>query len=70
MLDWKTPLKVRNALGQEVVYQKSHDGKLLLSVALQPESQVVYTVTKGEPQAFKSQVYGRIYPERLDDLTW
>lgn len=68
--DSTAPLKVRNALGQEVVYQKSHDGKLLLSVALQPESQVVYTVTKGESQAFKSLVAGRIYPERLDDLTW
>ena len=68
--DSTAPLKVRNALGQEMPYQKSHDGKLLLSVTLQPESQVVYTVTKGEPKAFKSQVSGRIYPERLDDLTW
>ena len=68
--DSTAPLKVRNAFGQEMTYQKSHDGKLLLSVTLQPEGQVVYTITKGEPKAFKSQVYGRIYPNRLDDLTW
>ena len=68
--DSLTPLKVKNAFGQEITYQKSYDGKLLLSVALQPESQVVYTITKGEPKAFMSCVFGRIYPNRLDDLTW
>lgn len=68
--DSLTPLKVKNAFGQEITYQKSYDGKLLLSVALQPESQVVYTITKGEPKAFTSCVFGRIYPNRLDDLTW
>jgi len=69
--DSTAPLRVRNALGQEIPYQKSYDGKLLLSVTLQPESQVVYTVTaEGEPKTFKSQVSGRIYPDRLYDLTW
>ena len=63
-------LVVRNALGQEMTYQKSYDGKLLLSVSMQPHGKVVYTVSKGQPSAFKSYVFGRIYPERLDDLTW
>lgn len=64
------PLKVKNALGQEMAFQKSHDGKLLLCASLQPGSKVVYTVTKGEPAAFRPYVCGRVYPERLDDLTW
>ena len=54
------PLIVRNALGQQMTYQKSHDGKLLLYVSIQPNGQA----------SFVKQVCGRIYPERLDDLTW
>lgn len=63
-------LVVRNALGQEMTWQKSYDGRLLLSVAMQAKGKVVYTISKGCPSTFKSFVYGRIYPERLDDLTW
>jgi len=63
-------LIVKNALGQEITYQKSYNGKLLLSVSLQPDSKVTYTILKGKPSSFKSFVYGRVYPERLDDLTW
>ena len=61
---------VKNALGQEITYQKSYDGKLLIHVSLQPNGKAVYSVTKGEPSRFKSYVYGKVYPERLDDLTW
>ncbi len=69
-IDATTAIVVRNALGQEKTYQKSYDGKLLLDVTLQPKSTVVYTVSKGQPSTFKSFVEGRVYPERLDDLTW
>ena len=68
--DSSEPLRVTNALGQEMTWQKSHDNRLLLFVALQPDSRVEYVITKGTPAAPKSQVFGRIYPERLDDLTW
>ena len=64
------PLIVRNALGQQMTYQKSHDGKLLLYVSIQPNGQATYTISKGQPSSFVKQVCGRIYPERLDDLTW
>ena len=64
------PLVVRNALGQQIAYQKSYDGKLLFCTALQPGGKAVYTVTKGTPVEHKPAVFGRVYPERLDDLTW
>ena len=64
------PLRVTNALGQETTWQKSHEGRLLLFVTLQPNSRVEYLVSKGTPATRKSLVCGRIYPERLDDLTW
>lgn len=68
--DSDAPLVVKNALGQEIIYQKSYDGKLLLSISMQPKGKVVYTITKGMPSVFKSFVFGRVYQERLDDLTW
>ncbi len=64
------PLIVRNAIGQQVTYQKSYNGLLLLDVSLQPNGTVEYTVNKGLPSVFHSFVQGRVYPERLDDLTW
>lgn len=69
-IDRSSPIVVKNILGQEMTYQKSHDDKLLLEVSLQPKGDVTYIVSKGEPSKFKSYVFGRIYPERLDDLTW
>ena len=64
------PLIVRNAFGQEKTYQKTYDGKLLLYVAVQPGSEAVFTIEKGEPSSFKSYVKGKMYPERADDITW
>lgn len=64
------PLTVRNMLRQEVACQKSYDGKLLFSVSMQPGGRAVYTVTRGGSMTFKPLVCGRVYGERLDDLTW
>lgn len=61
-VDRDTSLVVKNALGQEMTYQKSYDGKLLLSVAMQPKGEVVYTIVRGKPSAFKLCVFGRVYP--------
>ncbi|MCR4583269.1 MAG: DUF4861 domain-containing protein [Prevotella sp.] len=69
-VDNSTQLVVRNAIGQQMTYQKSYDGKLLLDVTLQPKGTVVYTVSKGQPYNFRPIVQGRVYPERIDDLTW
>ena len=64
------PFMVKNAFGQEMTYQKTYDGKLLLDVSVQPHSQATFIITKGEPSAFKSYVKGKVYPERADDITW
>ena len=64
------PLIVKNAFGQEITYQKTYNGKLLLFVAVQPGSEAVFTVEKGESSSFKSYVKGKLYPERADDITW
>ena len=64
------PLTIKNAFGQDITYQKTYDGKLLLYVAVQSGNEAVFTVTKGEPSSFKSYVMGKCYPERADDITW
>jgi hypothetical protein len=61
---------VKNALGQEVTYQLSYDGKLLLDVAVRPCGQAVFTVSQGKPQPMKTFVTGKMYPERVDDIAW
>ena len=63
-------LIVRNALGQEQPYQKSYDGKLLMYVSVQPHSKAEFTITKGKAAGFKFYVFGKLYPERADDITW
>lgn len=65
-----TDIIVKNALGQEVAYQITYDGKLLIDVAVRPCGQAVYTVTTGKPQPMKTYVTGRMYPERVDDIAW
>ena len=64
------PFVIKNGFGQEQTYQISHDGKLLMYVSVQPHSKAVFTITKGQPAAMKSYVYGRLFPERADDMTW
>lgn len=65
-----TSLVVKNALGQEVPYQITYDGKLLIDASVRPMGKAVFTVSKGTPQPMKTVVTGRQYPERVDDIAW
>lgn len=64
------PFVVKNALGQEVGYQLTYDGRLLLDVAVRPCGTAVFTVEPGKPRPAKVYVTGRQYPERVDDIAW
>ncbi len=61
---------IENAAGQEVSYQKTYDGKLLVYTSLHPHGKAVYTITKGKPATPKTYVTGKVYPIRKDDLAW
>lgn len=63
-------LVVKNSLGQEVAYQVTYDGMLLIDAAVRPCGKAVYTVTTGKPQEMKVFVTGKMYPERVDDIAW
>ena len=63
-------LRVINAVRQEVPYQLSYDGKLLIDVSVRPKGQARFTIVKGEPRPMKTVVCRRQYPERVDDIAW
>ena len=65
-----TDIIVRNSLGQEVAYQLTYDGKLLIDAAVRPCGKASFTITTGKPQQMKTYVAGRMYPERVDDIAW
>lgn len=62
--------QVYNAVGQQVPYQITHDGKVLIDVAVRPNGTATFTFKKGTPKVFVNTCYGRMYPERVDDIAW
>ena len=62
--------KVINAVRQEVIYQITHDGKILIDASVRPYGTAEFTIMKGQPRDAKVYVCGRQYPERVDDIAW
>lgn len=62
--------KVINAVGMEVAYQLTYDGKILIEAPVRPCGVAQFTIQKGTPKVFKNTCYGRMYPERVDDIAW
>ena len=54
----------------EVPYQITHDGKVLVFCSVRPESSIGLSMIKGQPQDYELTCNGRIYPNRWDDLVW
>lgn len=61
---------VKNALGQQVAYQVTYDGKLLIDAAVRPKGNAEFTIMPGNPKPMKTVVCGKQYPERVDDVAW
>ncbi len=55
---------------QEVPYQLTYDEKVIFPVSIASKASVNYTVQQGTPSMVNTVVYGRCYPERLDDIAW
>lgn len=62
--------QVYNAVGQQVPYQITHDGKILIDASVRPCGTTTFTIKKGLPKTFVNTCYGRMYPERVDDIAW
>ena len=65
-----TPVVVKDKRGNEVTSQMDHDGNLLVDVFVRPLSTTTYTVVVGQPKKYRQWVYGRLVPERKDDIAW
>ena len=61
---------VLNADGQQVPYQITYDGKVILPAAIAAGGTATYTIQTGTPEAFDVKACGRCYPERMDDMAW
>lgn len=58
-------------IGKEVQYQITHDGKLIFMADVKPGETAQYMISAGMPTPSRMPVcYGRVFPERLDDLAW
>lgn len=69
-ISYGSPVIVKNALGQQVGYQLTHDSLLLVDASVRPCGTAEFSVEKGTPRQPKIYVYGRQYPERVDDIAW
>ena len=61
---------ILDAEGNQVPYQITYDDKLLFQVNVKAGGEAVYTIAVGEPIEAEPLVYGRHYPERVDDIAW
>lgn len=61
---------IRDNHGMEVPYQLTYDKKIILQVSVRPCGAVKYTICKGVPKVYVKSVYGRMFPERKDDMAW
>jgi hypothetical protein len=56
--------------GGQVPYQLTYDGKLIFQVTIPALATQTFTIQSGRPDTYDTLVYGRHYPERLDDIAW
>ena len=61
---------VLDAEGNQVPYQITYDDQLLFPATVEAKGKSTYTITVGEPIEVEQLVYGRHYPERVDDVAW
>lgn len=56
--------------GNRVAYQLTHDSKLVFKATVSANSEVGYYFESSSPAATDTICYGRVFPERKDDLAW
>ena len=61
---------VLDADGVQVPQQITWNDNLLFQANVKANSEAVYTIAIGEPIEAETLVYGRHYPERVDDIAW
>lgn len=55
---------------QQVPYQITYDGLVAFPANVKASATSTYTIKEGVPDDFETCAYGKVYPERLDDVAW
>lgn len=63
-------IRIIDSNGREIPYQLTFDGKLIFPVDVEKSSSAKYYIRKGKPAPVDTFVFGRLVPERMDDMTW
>ncbi len=61
---------VKNAAGETVISQTTHDGLLVFRSELGADEKTTFSIGAGAPQKFAVKSTGRFAPERFDDFIW
>jgi hypothetical protein len=61
---------IKNPYGQQVTYQITYDGKVLLFVSVRPHTTAYFIAQQGIPAPMTYSVHGNLYPIRKDDIAW
>ena len=69
-LDGIASFYITDADGKEVPSQLTYDGKLIFPVGVAAKGKSVYYALKGQPSKYEAKVFGRQFPERVDDMAW
>ena len=69
-LDDKAEFIITDENNTEIPYQLTADGKIIFPATVKGGATVSYKFMKGQPAHVNTLVYGRQYPERLDDIAW
>jgi hypothetical protein len=59
-----------DAEGKQVPYQLTYDKKVVFRATVPANGTAVFILKAGSPEEYDTLVYGRHYPERLDDIAW
>lgn len=62
--------RVLDAAGLDVPFQKTHDDKLLIEVAVRQGGKARFRIVEGRAPEFRKYCHGALHPERKDDLAW
>lgn len=69
-LDGAQTVIVTDADGREIPSQVTYDGKLIFQAGVAAKGKSTYYISAGQPVQYEAKVYGRQFPERVDDIAW
>ncbi len=64
------PVRILGGDSIEVPYQITHDSLLIFPATVGPRSRAHYTILKCAPAPVDTIAWGRLFPERKDDMAW